>query len=59
MDGKGPLVIVGVVTLLAGLLAFDLPETRGRELPDTIEDVAKFNIALKPTSIPLLDMKKS
>ncbi|XP_060073610.1 organic cation transporter protein-like [Ylistrum balloti] len=39
---KLPLVIFGVITLVAGILCFFLPETHKCPLPETIEDVEKF-----------------
>jgi len=38
----GPLIICGVVSLMAGILALDLPETHNKDLPETIDDVYKL-----------------
>ncbi|OWF46968.1 organic cation transporter protein-like [Mizuhopecten yessoensis] len=40
---KLPLVIFGVITLVAGILCIFLPETHKCPLPDTIEDVEKLS----------------
>lgn len=37
--GSLPLLVFGVLSVLAGLLALFLPETSGRPLPQTLEDV--------------------
>ncbi|XP_012937969.1 organic cation transporter protein [Aplysia californica] len=37
-----PAMIFGVLSLAAGLLAFILPETRNRNLPETVEDAQNF-----------------
>ncbi|XP_076466620.1 organic cation transporter protein-like [Babylonia areolata] len=37
-----PLIIFGSVTVAAGLASLLLPETLGRQLPDSIEDAANF-----------------
>ncbi|KAJ8315874.1 hypothetical protein KUTeg_008024 [Tegillarca granosa] len=37
-----PLVIFGALSVLAGVLAFMLPETKGRDLPETVEDAKQF-----------------
>eukprot|EP00057_Strongylocentrotus_purpuratus_P013413 XP_011667887.1 PREDICTED: organic cation transporter protein [Strongylocentrotus purpuratus] len=37
-----PLVIFGSCTILAGILCLFLPETRGKKLPETIEDGENF-----------------
>ncbi|XP_064619847.1 organic cation transporter protein-like [Lineus longissimus] len=37
-----PLVVFGIVSVTAGLLALLLPETRRRRLPETIEDALHF-----------------
>ena len=34
-----PLLFSGLVSIIAGLLVSDLPETRNRRLPDSIEDI--------------------
>lgn len=34
-----PLLVFGVLAVVAGLLALMLPETNGRPLPQTIDDV--------------------
>ena len=36
-----PGVIVGTACILGALLVFALPETKGRKLPETIDDVLK------------------
>ena len=33
-----PLIIIGVMGMLSGISVFALPETLGRQLPDTIEE---------------------
>jgi hypothetical protein len=33
-----PLLIMGGLTLLGGILVLALPETLGRQLPDTVEE---------------------
>jgi hypothetical protein len=33
-----PLVVLGIPTVLAGLLALVLPETSGKDLPQTIQE---------------------
>ena len=38
------LVFYGILSTIGGLLAFLLPETKDRELPDTIEEVENFHI---------------
>lgn len=40
--GTTPLVICGIVSLMAGLLALDLPETNHKPLPETLNDVYKL-----------------
>ncbi|XP_046374361.2 organic cation transporter protein-like [Haliotis rufescens] len=37
-----PLIVFGVLTLMAGILALGLPETLHRKLPETIEDAKSF-----------------
>ena len=37
-----PLVIFGGSSFIAGLMAFSLPETLGRSLPDSLTDAEKF-----------------
>lgn len=39
-----PLTLFGVVSLSSGLLALFFPETRGRPLPETIEEAEKMTI---------------
>lgn len=36
------MIICGVVSLVAGILALDLPETHNRDLPETVDDVYKL-----------------
>ena len=36
-----PGVIVGAACILGALIVFALPETKGRKLPETIDDVLK------------------
>lgn len=33
-----PVLIFGVVSFVAGVLAFFLPETKGKKLPDTVKE---------------------
>ncbi|CAH1774990.1 unnamed protein product [Owenia fusiformis] len=37
-----PLILLGIVSLVSGLLALFLPETKGKPLPETIEDGEQF-----------------
>ncbi|XP_050390285.1 organic cation transporter protein [Patella vulgata] len=37
-----PMIIFGITSIIAGLLALLLPETKGRLLPETIEDAEQF-----------------
>ena len=37
-----PLLVFGVICVIAGLLIFLLPETAGKELPGTIQDGIQF-----------------
>ncbi|XP_050393876.1 organic cation transporter protein isoform X2 [Patella vulgata] len=37
-----PMIIFGITSIIAGLLALLLPETKGRFLPETIEDAEQF-----------------
>ncbi|KAI1280445.1 Organic cation transporter protein [Halotydeus destructor] len=34
-----PMILCACAALVAGILAFDLPETQGKQLPDTMDDV--------------------
>lgn len=49
---KLPLVIFGVITLVAGILCFFLPETHKCPLPETIEDVEKMSSKLRKRETP-------
>ena len=40
MDKKMALIIMGVCSLIAGILAIILPETLGSKLPETISEVS-------------------
>ena len=40
MDKKIALIIMGVCSLVAGILAIILPETLGSKLPETISEVS-------------------
>ena len=46
-----PPVVFGVTALVAGALALLLPETRGRELPYTIEQVGRTQIIVTTHSL--------
>ena len=37
-----PIIIYGVMSIIAGLLALLLPETKGQNLPETLEDGENF-----------------
>ena len=37
-----PLVIYGILAFIGGILSLVLPETLGKELPETLEDGEKF-----------------
>lgn len=37
-----PLVVFGLFAFVAGLLALTLPETKGRNLPESIKDSIKY-----------------
>ncbi len=39
---KLPLMVFGILSIVGGLLALPLPETRQRPLPETIEDVENY-----------------
>ena len=45
---KLPMLIMGVSSVLGGLLAFALPETLGSKLPENVEDVQKMKNNTKP-----------
>ena len=45
---KLPMLIMGVSSILGGLLAFALPETLGSKLPENVEDVQKMKNNTKP-----------
>ena len=38
-----PAVVFGVFSIAAGLSALLLPETRGRRLPETVQEVEEFS----------------
>ena len=38
IDRRMPLILMGIVSLLAAILAIFLPETAGIKLPDTVEE---------------------
>jgi len=42
-----PLVVLGIPTILAGLSALVLPETSGKELPQTIQEANLVSYLLK------------
>lgn len=44
---KGPLLVFGSLCLLAGIAGFMLPETKGRDLPDTIADLHKLRVVVE------------
>ncbi|XP_076295140.1 organic cation transporter protein [Lasioglossum baleicum] len=54
-----PMIILGIVTLLAGLLCVFLPETLLEQLPQTLEDGEVFGIDQKFWENPLTRMKRS
>lgn len=37
-----PLLFCGIVSLLAGILTIDLPETHNRPLPETLDDLSEL-----------------
>lgn len=39
MGDNTPVAICGAIALVSGILALDLPETKGKKLPETINDV--------------------
>ena len=39
---KTPFLIFGVATLIGGFAAYLLPETKGKKLPDTVEEAIKI-----------------
>jgi hypothetical protein len=39
---KLPLIVFGVLSIIGGLFALPLPETRNRPLPDTVSDVENY-----------------
>ena len=44
MDPRLPIVVYGSIALVAALLDFFVPETKGKELPETIEDGKYFGV---------------
>ena len=38
VDQRMPFILMGIVSILAAILAFYLPETAGIKLPDTVEE---------------------
>ena len=40
-----PVVIFGLSALLAGIVSLKLPETKGRKLPDTVEEAEQLPLA--------------
>lgn len=42
-----PLIIFGLATIGAGLLALLLPETLNKELPETVEDAVRYGRFVK------------
>ena len=38
VDQRMPFILMGIVSILAAILAFFLPETAGIKLPDTVEE---------------------
>jgi MFS family permease len=47
-----PFVLLGIMCFVYGLIALDLPETKGKDLPDTLEDLRKLKIKKKETPPP-------
>ena len=41
--GPLPLVLLGIPSIIAGVLALRLPESRGRPLPETMEEAIEMN----------------
>ena len=41
-----PMVVLGIPTVLAGLLAITLPETSGKDLPQTLEEADMVTIVI-------------
>jgi len=39
-----PMVALGIPTILAGILALVLPETAGKDLPQTIQEADQVNL---------------
>lgn len=40
--GPGPMVIMGIVAIIAGIAALKLPETVGNKLPETMEEAIEI-----------------
>ena len=45
---KLPMLIMGISSIIGGLLAFALPETLGSKLPEKMEDVKEMKKNAKP-----------
>ena len=43
-----PLIFFGVICLIYGFMALDLPETKGKELPETLADLRKLKMKKPP-----------
>ena len=52
-----PVILFGVTSILAGLLALLLPETRGKSLPYSVEQGEVFGTSAEDRPLP--DIKKT
>ena len=60
VDRRMPLILMGIISLLAAILAIFLPETAGIKLPDTVEEAEvlfKRKNLLKKKSNKILPVK--